>query len=206
VGIVEQINYKMDGSLDTKHWITHNQTFTVLEHGKSVNNLMDMTQYPPMIYGFSFLRMIHQAISMRHHFPNKRILCFLMDYKSAYRRLHYTGEAAQRASVYWDGYLYIWLHLTFGGASNPPAWCAISEVQTDLSNDILADTSWKIEDLSQPSVPDVKLPMIEQLEDDITFRTPKPTMVLPPPREFGSSEVFLDNVNTLVVDLPNACQ
>jgi hypothetical protein len=106
-----------------------------------------------------------------------------MDYKSAYRRLHYTGKEAQRATVYWDGYLYVWLCMTFGGASNPPAWCAMREVQTDLANDILANTSWEIADLLYPSVPNIEFPQIERLDDAISFGETKPTMVLPPPRE-----------------------
>jgi hypothetical protein len=142
---------------------------------------------------------------MRHHFPGKRILCFLMDYKSAYRHLHYDGDAAQRASVFWDGYLYVWLRLTFGGASNPPARCAISETHTNLANDILAETSWKIEDLSHPTVPDIELPITERLPDNILFGTAKPMMVLPPPREFGSSKVYLDDVNTIVLDIDDYC-
>jgi hypothetical protein len=45
----------------------------------------------------------------------------------------------------------MWNRLTFGGASNLPAWRAISELQTDLANDILSNDSWQIPDLADES-------------------------------------------------------
>jgi hypothetical protein len=86
-----------------------------------------------------------------------------------------------------------------------PAWCAIGELQTDLANDIMSDTSWNIPDLTSPVVPEVETPHIERLPDNVPFGVAKPTMVLPPPQEYGSSDAFLDDINTIVVDMHNYC-
>jgi hypothetical protein len=96
----------------------------------------------------------------------------------------------------------MWLRLTFGGSCNPPAWCAFSKTQTDLANDIMADTSWKIEDLMTNFLKE-NLVKIERLLEDIPYADAKPTMVLPPPREFGSAESFIDDGNQLAVDIDN---
>jgi hypothetical protein len=142
---------------------------------------------------------------MRHHYPDKRILIFMWDYKSAYRRLQYDFVAAQRSMVQLDGSLYMWLRLTVGGTSNPATWCAMSELQTDLANDIMADTSWEILDLATPQEI-AGLPPIERLPDGIPFAKAKPTMVLPPPRPFGVSDMFVDDGHTVTVDLNNCTQ
>jgi hypothetical protein len=96
IGIADQVNYMEDGgSTSIKNRITHNQTFRLLEGSKSVNSLADMTWYPNMINGFCYLRMVHQIVSLRHHHPNKRILLFLWDYKSACSRVHYDSKESQ---------------------------------------------------------------------------------------------------------------
>jgi hypothetical protein len=145
MGIVEQVHYALDASSSFKERLTHDQTFSLLEGSHSVSILTDLTQYPPMIYGFCFLRMVHQIFSRRHHYPDKHILLFMWA-----RSQLYDAEAAKRSIVHLDGSLYMWLRLTFGGTSHSLTWCAFSEIQTDLANDIMADTSWDISDLMLP--------------------------------------------------------
>jgi hypothetical protein len=66
MGIVEQINYNLDGSITTKNRLTHDQTFTILRDSLSVNNITDLTKYPEMIYGFCASQIIHQAVTILH--------------------------------------------------------------------------------------------------------------------------------------------
>jgi hypothetical protein len=80
--IVEQVYYALDGSTSFKERLTQDQTSSILEGSQSVNKLTDLMQYPPMIYGFCFLHMVHQIISMRHPYPDKHIHLFMLDYKS----------------------------------------------------------------------------------------------------------------------------
>jgi hypothetical protein len=58
MGIAEQIHYALDGSFTYKERITHDQTFTILPEIQLVNNLTDILQYPPMIYGFCLQRVV----------------------------------------------------------------------------------------------------------------------------------------------------
>jgi hypothetical protein len=67
MGIVEQTNYMINGSIITKNRITHDQIFCLLNGSESVNSITDMGHYPAMIYGFCYLRMVHQNISLWHH-------------------------------------------------------------------------------------------------------------------------------------------
>jgi hypothetical protein len=93
-------------------------------------------------------------------------------------------------------------NLTFGGSTNPAAWRAMSEAQTDLANDILADKSWQIADFMNDEA--IKhLPPIARLPDSLPFAPALPMMVLPPPRAFGQAEMFLDNGDCIVVDMAN---
>jgi hypothetical protein len=96
----------------------------------------------------------------------------------------------------------MWLRRTFCGSCNPPAWCAFSEAQPDLANDMMADSSWEIEDLITNFLKDNPI-KIERLSEIIPYADAKLTMVLAPPREFGSAESFIDDGNQLAVDIKN---
>jgi hypothetical protein len=47
------------------------------------------------------------------------------------------------------------------------------------------------------------LPEIECLPDDIPFAQAKPTMILPPPQPFSTVDMFVDNGNSVTVDIGN---
>jgi hypothetical protein len=132
-------------------------------------------------------------------------MIFMWDYKSAYRRLHYEGDSAQTAISVLDDYAYTWLRLTFGGKGNPPAWCAVSEMQTNLANGILSETTWKLEDLADNDFIS-NLPPIERLPVDSPFANAEPTMVLPRPCPFGKAKMFVDDGNAISLDVDNNVQ
>jgi hypothetical protein len=135
--------------------------------------------------------MVHQIIAPWHFYPKTRILCFPWDYKSAYWRLHYDTKAAK---CVWHGSTTNYsmcLHLTFGSAGNLPAWCAISELQADLAKDIFpmhrgGYLTW------QTKISFYNLQEIERPPDDVPYAKAESTMVLLPPRAFGSCNIFLD--------------
>jgi hypothetical protein len=64
----------------------------------------------------------------------------------------------------------------------------------------MADPTWNISDLATPEeIAD--LPPINQFPDYIPFALP--TIVLPPPRPFGASDMFVDDCHTATVDIKN---
>jgi hypothetical protein len=127
VGIVTQKSRTVDGNFETKHHLTHDKTYTHLQESQSINNNTDLDKFPTMIYGWCLQRIIHIVIAMRLNHPKTPLLGIKGDFKSAYRRIHYNGTAAQQCKVSFSGHLIMMLRLCFGGAGCPPTWFAISE-------------------------------------------------------------------------------
>ena len=74
--------------------------------------------------------------------PNKPIYLTKVDFKSAYRRIHLQPNTAVKSCTCIDGLLLIAPRLTFGGSANPSLWSNVSEVITDLANDLVRRTDW----------------------------------------------------------------
>ena len=190
--------YSITGESSTKKLSTHDQTFTLLAEIEFVNDLVDISQYPPMIFGHCIRRLIHQAISLRFHFPEYRILCVKWDFKAAYRRIHYHWTSASMCVVYLDGHMWMSLRLSFGGKVNPPIRCSVSETITDIANDLMNDPEFDPDSFYHPVFEKI-IPLVF-LSPDIPLATVKPTMVLPPPRPHGFSDMFIDDRAGIVLD------
>lgn len=200
VGTVVQKSMNEQGEETEKHRLTHDQTFIRLLKSLSVNNLCDKKMFLDMIYGWCFSRIIAQAIEMRRAYPNVPILAIKGDFKSAYRRLHYMGMAAAQCMVSWEGLLYMWLRLCFGGSSCPPSWCAVGETIVDLANDLLLNKSFKSGRLSSRHFKKIQKPTY--LPKNIPFGVAADTMLSPPTREYGNMDIFVDDMIGICVDLP----
>jgi hypothetical protein len=71
-----------------------------------------------------------------------KILQVKVNWKSAYCRLHQEAQTAIQSMVTIGIFVLIALHLTFGGASNPSQWSNVSEMATNLANDIVQNDGW----------------------------------------------------------------
>ena len=121
-----------------KSWLTHDQSSNVVRGSQtSVNDRLDASQLTPCRYGRALLRFLHSLASLRHRHPNKRILIPKVDWKSAYRRVHLVAAMAVQPIVAVSGMLLLALRLTFGGVANPSHWSYVSEIATDLANDLV---------------------------------------------------------------------
>jgi hypothetical protein len=49
-----------------------------------------------------------------------------------------------------DGMGFLALRLTFGGSPNPPTWCMVSEMVTELTNEICQCEEWDPVELHNP--------------------------------------------------------
>jgi hypothetical protein len=65
-----------------------------------------------------------------------------VDWKSAYRRIHLQADTAVKSCTCLDGLLLLALRMTFGGSPNPAEWSEVSEVMTDLANDLARRLDW----------------------------------------------------------------
>jgi hypothetical protein len=102
-----------------------------------VNDRIDMMAYEEMVYEWCLPHLIHYIVALRLKHPRrKRILIAKYDFSDAYRRMTFLARAANQSILVVGETTYLFLRLTFGGSPNPPAWCAFSEMVTDLSNDL----------------------------------------------------------------------
>ncbi|KAI2512435.1 hypothetical protein MHU86_1888 [Fragilaria crotonensis] len=85
------------------------------------------------MYHISFLRQL---------WPDEPIWMTKVDCKSAYRRIHLKAATAMKSCTSIDDLLLVALRMTFGGAPNPSQWSDVSEMITDLANDLVRRDDW----------------------------------------------------------------
>jgi hypothetical protein len=141
-GITSQFTPEPDGSRAVKKRLTHDMSFGMTHDKVSVNDCIDMMAYEEMVYGWCLPRLIHFIVALRLKHPRKRILIAKYDFSDAYRRMTFSARAANQSILVVGETAYLFLRLTFGGSPNPPAWCAFSEMVTDLSNDLAEEDDW----------------------------------------------------------------
>ena len=64
-GLASQFALKADGSRVEKHRLTHDLSYEITGKGISVNNQVDMSQYPEVIFGWCLPRIIHFVVALR---------------------------------------------------------------------------------------------------------------------------------------------
>jgi hypothetical protein len=101
-----------------------------------------MTAYEELVYGWCLPCLIHFIVALRLKHPRKKILIAKYDFSNVYRRMTFSARAANQSILVVGETAYLFLRLTFGGSPNSPAWCAFSEMVTDLSNDLAEEDDW----------------------------------------------------------------
>ena len=143
LGMVSQTTIGADGSKETKLRLTHDQSFNAYRGmRRSVNDRVVAERLTPARFGRALLRFLHYTCYLRRQFPNERLLITKVDCKSAYRRIHLQAKTALKSSTCTAGMLLVALRMTFGGAPNPSQWSDVSEVITDLANDLVRRSDW----------------------------------------------------------------
>jgi len=150
-GIVSQASLQADGTRKTKDRLTHDLSFSCAIPNSSVNDRIDMSRYPELVYGWCMTRLIHFIVCLRLWAPEVKIYIMKFDYSDAYRRISYTGQAAAQSILVVEEVAYLALRLAFGGSPNPACWCAISETITDMANDLSA-SNWHQGMATSPTV------------------------------------------------------
>ena len=103
---------------------------------------MSTIVWSPARFGRALMRLLHYICLLRRRFPGERLLLTKVDCKSAYRRIHLQATTALKACTDFTGILLVALRLTFGGSPNPSQWSDVSEVATDLANDLVRRDDW----------------------------------------------------------------
>jgi hypothetical protein len=127
---VEQFTLDENGLREIKRRLTHDDSFRVTEESESVNDHLDLDLYPEMVYGWCLPRLLHYIVALRLAFPLSAILIAKFDYSDAYRRVAHSSGTAKQQILAMGDLTFMMLRMTFGGAANPPVWCAFSEMVT----------------------------------------------------------------------------
>ena len=143
LGMEVQSTIDERGKTQQKHRLTHDQTFSPSgKNDRSVNGRVDKTELTAMQFGKAFSRLIYYIAYLRSVYPDEKILLTKVDWKSAYRRIHLQADTAVKSCSCLDGRLLLALRMTFGGSPNPSEWSEVSEVVTDLANDLARRLDW----------------------------------------------------------------
>jgi hypothetical protein len=101
-----------------------------------------VSSMPAYMFGFCLKRIIHYIISIRQRHPTNRVLVGNLDWKSAYRRAHLSGQTYLESITQVNGFLIAFLRMPFGGKPCPSQWIHISEMACDLMNPLIPDLTW----------------------------------------------------------------
>ncbi len=141
--MVVQTTIDEKGEPQLKLRLTHDQSFNPKgSSGRSVNDRVDETMLTPARFGKAFSRFLYHISYLRRIKTDEPIFITKDDFKSAYRRIHLQAPTAMKACTCINGILLVALRLTFGGSPNPSLWSDVSEVVTDLANDLVRRPDW----------------------------------------------------------------
>ena len=203
MGVVEQLGINKNGDFVPKKRITHDLSFPGQRSKTSINSRVVQGVLEPCLFGYTMLRIIHRIVHLRSLHPFKKIWIRKEDAKSAYRRLHLHFETAIRTGVQITvaefQYLLISLRLPFGGSPCPSEFCLLSELMTDVINDLLACDSWNPSKLHSDYLQQVPKP--SPLPSDIPFAQAKELSVNISDGDICKSDVFIDDIITVGVDI-----
>ena len=195
-GIIKQVTIDENGSRIPKLRMAHDQSFS-FQSNTSVNSRVQKEKLTELIYGDAFRRILHYIHSLRVKFPLSPILIGKYDFKSAYRRMTFWGHSAATCCTIFDEIAYISLRLTFGGSSCPFLWCAMSEMITDLANDILNCPLWDHSITHSPHANKIQSPQF--IEGCTPFARALPADVVVPPTHSGKIDSYIDDLIPVVV-------
>ena len=201
MGVAHQWGIDAHGDLIPKDRLTHDQSFS-LGFCPATNDLIDQDQLIDLVMGHCLDRVIHQIVTLRWHHPDDRILLSKFDWASAYRRIHGDGDVAAR-NITLDPsnkFAHLNLRLTFGASANPAEFSVVSEVSTDLCNDIADFDDWNPSCCVSPLQDGIGPP--DYLADDIPLAPARELAVTIPPRPHGYHDCYLDDMIQLFLATP----
>jgi hypothetical protein len=200
-GMVEQFTLDENGVGEVKRRLTHDDSFRVTDESESVNDRLDLDLYPKMVYGWCLPRLLHYIVALRLAFSSLAILIAKFDYSDAYRRVAHSSTAAKQHILVMGSVAFVMLRMTFGGAANPPVWCAFSKMVTDLSNDISADPDWDPSVLHSPQRP--KIPLTRHLPASIAVELAREMAFSIPVTTTNRTDAFIDDLVNVALGTPS---
>ena len=202
LGVVKQLSVNAEGERVEKFRLTQDLSFSLDDKDCSVNGRVDLLRYPEMVYGWCLPRLLHLILALRTEHPNTAIFICKYDYSDAYRRVAHSPAATAQTIAIMDNIAYVSLRLTFGGSPNPPTWCAISEIVTDLANELIWCTDWDPDTTFSTMMSTTNPP--KRMSPSIPFARARPMAVRLPSVTLGRADVFVDDIIHVFPDIPGA--
>ena len=204
-GLVKHWTLDAKGNRKIKYRIA--QDFLYWEPSKDVplsmiNSRIDMDQYPEMVYGWDFPRILHFMVALRLlAWPLRTIFIAKYDYSDAYQRIAHSALAAAQTIITCLAYAFVYFRMTFGGSLNPPTWCNFSEMVADLANEIRSMCKdWDPGKIRSPDPPVTPKP--KRLASSIPHAPARERAVIIPTLEAGKVDVFIDDLIDTFPDSP----
>ena len=92
--LAAQFTLTASGLWVLKDQLTQDLSFAITGPNTSINNQVDMSAYPEMIYGFCLLRLIQYIVALHLAFPDEKIFIANYNFSDVYRRISYSAAAA----------------------------------------------------------------------------------------------------------------
>ena len=204
LGVVKQWSLNATGERTAKFRLTQDLSFSLDAQDHSINGRVNLQRYPEMVYGWCMPRILHLVSALREQHPHTPLFICKYDYSDAYRRVAHSPAAAAQTVAVLDKIAYVSLRLTFGGSPNPPTWCAVSELVTDLANEIAWCSEWDPTTIRSSMMPAVIAP--KRVDATVPFAQARPMAVRIPSITMGRVDVFVDDVIHVFPDTPGALE
>ena len=205
MGVAEHLGVQEDGSFAPKLRLTHDLSFPGARSEQSINSRVVEDALEPCMFGHALLRLIHRIVHLRSIHPNMKIWIRKDDAKSAYRRIHLNAATSFQTAVQIEiegvNYILLALRLPFGGSPCPSEFCLVSDVITDIINDLLACEHWDPYWMYSSYVKHIPGP--KSLPPHIPFAPALETSVPNRENDRCTADVFIDDVITVGVDTGN---
>jgi len=203
-GIVSQFSINGDGTRKLKKRFTHDLSFSLTQDKVSINDRIDMDQYPDMVYGWCLLRILHYLSALRSRNPGTRIFISKYDYSDAYKRISQEARTAAATVIRVGDVAYICTRMVFGGAPNPAGFSGFSETLTDLSNELAMSNYEPSEHGTSPSVLPTHLVFREgaSVEDSPVLPAIMPALEVPTTNKDSFRDCFIDDIVDCHLDTP----
>ena len=198
IGMAHQCTCDDHGNCTDKWCLTHDQSF-LPPLGQSSNSRAVKDLLIEMICNCCLPRVISHIVSVREECPDVKMFIAKTDVTKACQRETQEANSAAACVAQFQDLAFLALRLTFGGSFCPPAWTAISEMMTDLANDILHCPDWDPNESHSPMQDD--LPTPRPLPDDIPFAKALPTAIRSHPATWGTVDSFIDDFIAVVPDI-----
>ena len=206
MGVADHLGISAFGEFIEKLRITHDLSFPGATSQESVNSrIIEDDDMEPCMFGHTLLRVIHYIVNLRSRHPDKKIWIRKEDLKSAYRRMHIDSPSAfasaVRVKLKQTWYILLSMRLPFGGSSCPREFCILSDLLADLINDLLSCKEWDETKIRSNYV--TKIPAPVEMDQAIPFARSRELIVSLPIEDHGKSDVFIDDLISVAVDLNN---